>query len=124
MAGIAARATWVFGADPDAAAPDGTHKKHNNVVNSTGVGATLNCHGWGLNYSYAIESNDSGWSYQIRLGRTSSGPWSVISSNSGTSTALLDYVQNPGPQLWVSPRVKTLASTANYVIVRMTGLDG
>lgn len=120
---IAARCTWVFGTDPDAAAGDGTHKKHNNVIGSTGAGAAFNCHGFGSNYTFIAETNDSGWGYQIRVSRTSSGPWVVMSSGSGTSTGVADCVQMPGPFFWVSPRWDTLASTANYGIVRMTAYE-
>lgn len=123
MAGIAARATWVFGTDPDKAAGAGTHGAHNNVVGSTGAGAAFNCQGWGLNYTFLVETNDSGWGYQLRVGRTSSGPWRTLSSNSGTSTATLDVVQLPGPFQYVSPLWDTLASTANYGIVRMTAVE-
>lgn len=123
MATIASRFTWVFGTDPDLNAGAGTHKAHNNVVGSTGAGAAFNTHGYGSAFSFGVESNDSNWSYQLRVGRTSSGPWAVLSSNSGVSTAALDYQQLPGPMMWLSPRCKTLASTANYLIVRMTAVE-
>lgn len=124
--GIESRMTWVFGTDPDAASVptegNRTHGPHNNVLGSTGAGVPFNTHGWGLRHTYLIETNDSGWAYQIRAGRTSSGPWAVLSSNSGTSTATMDVFQVPGPFAWLSPRWKTLASTAHYAIVRMTAV--
>ena len=120
---VAARCTWVFGTDPDKNAPINTHGKHNNVIGSTGSGTPFNCHSLGQSYTFAVETNDSGWAYQIRVGRTSSGPWTVMSSGSGTSTANVDTVQIPGPFFWMSPRVDTMASTLNYVIVRMTGYE-
>lgn len=121
--GIASRFTWVFGKDPDANAGAGTHGAHNNVANSTGAGVAFNTHGWGLQYTFLVETNDSGWGYQIRVGRTSSGPWRILSSNSGTSTSTLDVVQIPGPFAFVSPLWSDLASTANYGIVRMTAVE-
>lgn len=120
---IAARAAWVFGTDPDKAAGINTKGKFNNVLGSTGAGSAFNCHGYGSLYAFAVETTDSGWAYQIRVGRTSSGPWRVLSSNSGTSTGVVDYVQMNGPMLWVSPRVDTLASTANYVVIRMSAYE-
>ena len=123
MGRIAAKCTWVFGTDPDANAPPGTHGKHNNVIGSTGAGATFNCHRLGEQYTFLVETNDSGWAYQIRTARTSSGPWAVLSSNSGTSTSAVDNISYPGPFAWLSPRVDTLASTANYVIISMFGYE-
>lgn len=127
MGNIASKCTWVFGTDPDLAAPvsegNRTHGKHNNVVGSTGAGATFNTHRLGEAFTFAVETTDSNWAYQIRTARTSSGPWAVLSSNSGVSTANLDIVQIPGPLMWLSPRCKTLASTANYLIVSMTAVE-
>lgn len=129
MSGIASRMTWVFGADPDRntvpSEGNRNHGPHNNVVNSTGAGVAFNTHGWGLNFTFNMESNDSGYAYQIRAGRTSSGPWAVLSSGSvtATSTVNADVVQLPGPFRWLSPRCKSLASTANYVIIAMTAVE-
>jgi hypothetical protein len=134
VAGIAAKMTWVFGTDPDknAEKTEGTrsHGPHNNVVGSTGAGVAFNTRGWGLNYAFQVDSNDSGAAYQIRASRTSSGPWAILSSNStsaadhGTSTAIQDLVSLPGPMgPWLSPRVESMASTANYVIISMTATE-
>lgn len=127
MGQIASKCMWVFGTDPDVAtiSSEGNrnHNKHNNVVGSTGAGATFNTHRIGESFSFAIETNDSAWAYQIRTARTSSGPWAILSSNSGTSTANTDFIQMPGPLMWVSPRCKGLASTANYLMVSMVGVE-
>lgn len=119
MGNRAASCKWVWGHDPDA----GTSNAANNLVNSTGAGAVFNCHRWGENVTFYIETNDSGYAYQIRTARNSSGPWSVLSSNSGTTTGVTDVVQLPGPFRFVSPRVDTLASTANYVIIEMSAVE-
>lgn len=121
----AARCTWVFGTDPDknAAGVPNTHGKHNNVLGSTGAGTPFNCHALGQSYTFEIETNDSNWAYQIRVGRTSSGPWTAMSSGSGTSTANVNTDQMAGPLRWVSPRVDTMASTLNYVIITMDGYE-
>lgn len=129
MPGIAARMTWVFGTDPDKTSvpteSNRTHGAHNNVLGSTGAGAAFNTQGWGLNYTFVMDSNDSAYAYQIRGSRTSSGPWAVLSSGSvtGTSTTSQDIVQIPGPFRWLSPRVDALASTNNYVIIAMTAME-
>src|SRR5262245_14335297 len=123
MPEISARCTWMFGTYPDINAPDGTKKKHNNVLGSTGAGATFNTHGWGLQYSFYAEADAAATgSYQIRTARTSSGPWAVVSSGT-LSTSQADIIQLPGPFAWLSPRVKTLNSTANTIIIRMTAVD-
>jgi hypothetical protein len=111
--------TWVFGADPYR----NTSNPSNTVANSTGAGTAYNTHGWGKKFSFYIETTDSAWGYQLRTSRTSSGPWAVFSSNSGTSTSVTDFVQIDGPFAWVSPRCKALASTVNNLIVRMTGME-
>jgi hypothetical protein len=128
MGNLASKCTWVFGTDPDKASVPSegnrTHGGHNNVVGSTGAGATFNTHRLGELFSFAVETNDSGWAYQLRTARTSSGPWAVLSSNSGTSTTGTDVFQCLGPLGWLSPRMKSMASTANYLIVQMTALEG
>ena len=112
MGNIASRARWAFGKGSE-----------NNQLNSTGSGAALNTHGWGESFTFMVENTDSAMSYQIRVGRTSSGPWAVLSSGSMTSTAQLNVIQLPGPFAWVSPRVDALASTANTVIIQMTAVE-
>ena len=120
MGNEAARCRWVFGADPYR----NTSNPSNNVVNSTGAGATFNCHGWGETFTFYFETNDSGWAYQLRSARNSSGPWAVFSSNSGTSTSGADVIQIPGPFMWLSPRVDSLSSTANFAIIEMRAQEG
>lgn len=112
MSGVAARCQWGWGT--------GTQSLQ---LNSTGAGTAFNTHGWGLNYTFFVENTDSAMSYQIRAGRTSSGPWAILSSASMTSTAQVDIVQLPGPLGWVSPRVDALSSTANSVIIRMSAVE-
>lgn len=116
---IAARMRWTWGRDPYA----GTKQASNNLVNSTGAGNPYNCQGLGLQYTFLVETNDSAYDYQIRSGRNSSGPWSVLSSGSGTATGIVDTIQLPGPFTWVSPRVSSLASTANYVLIEMIAYE-
>ena len=59
-------------------------------------------------------------SYQIRSGRTSTGPWVVLSSGT-LSTGAVDLVQLTGPLAYVSPRIKTITSTAVQVFVELFG---
>lgn len=116
MAGIASRFKWIFG--KAATTTDGTGAS-NNVLGSTGAGVAFNTHGWGAQFTFTIETDGSATcSYQIRRARTSAGPWSVLSSGT-LSTGAADTVQLPGPLGWLSPRVKTINSTANQVVVRM-----
>ena len=127
MASKASAFTWVWG-NPGTQATTSENPRvpgsFNNVVNGTGAGAAFNTHKHGELFTYHIETNDSGWGYELRVGRTSSGPWRTISSNSGTSTATLDIRQFPGPFAWLSPNVSALASTANYVIISMVAVEG
>lgn len=120
MPSVAARMRWTWGRDPYA----GTPQASNNLVNSTGAGNVFNCHSLGLQYTFLMETNDSGYAYQIRDARNSSGPWSVLSSGSGTTTGVLDTIQLPGPFRFLSPRVDALASTANYVIIEAIAYEG
>lgn len=118
---IASRFKWVFGTQEAVGNPGpGTA---NNVLGSTGAGVAFNTHGYGLQFTFMVETDAaSTCSYQIRHARTSSGPWSVLSSGT-LSTGALDTVQIPGPFHWLSPRLKTINSTANQVVVRMTAIE-
>lgn len=122
MAGIAARMRWVFGTQEAFTVPSpGTPSRggSQNILGSTGAGVAFNTHGWGLNYTFFVEADAAATcSYQIRASRTSSGPWAVLSSGT-LSTFATNIVQLPGPLGWVSPRVKTLNSTANQVVIAM-----
>lgn len=126
MPGIAARAKWVFGTQEAFTVPSQSFSARgsaNSVLGSTGAGVAFNTHGWGLNYTFFVEADAAATcSFQIRTARTSSGPWAVLSSGT-LSTASLTVVQLPGPLGWVSPRVKTLNSTANQVVVSMTATE-
>lgn len=122
MATRASAFTWVWG-NASVALPSGKAAWRNNL-NSTGAGAAFNTHRLGERFTFEFETNDSAWAYQIRIARNSSGPWQILSSNSGASTATIDVVQFQGPFGHVSPRLDALASTANYAILRMTGVDG
>lgn len=62
-------------------------------------------------------------SYQIRTGRTDTGPWVVLSSAT-LSTGAVDLVQIQGPLSFISPRIKTIgtggsASTAINAFVEI-----
>lgn len=119
MAQIASRAKWVWGTDEANSAAGSA----NNRLGSTGAGATFNTHGWGMQFAFFVETDAAATcSYQIRAARTSSGPWNVLSSGT-LGTSAIDIVQLPGPLGWLSPRLKTLNSTANFVVMRMTALD-
>lgn len=90
-----------------------------NTLGSTGAIANpYNTFGMGDAFTFQVET-DAGatCSYQIRVGRTSSGPWTVMSSGTLTSNAV-DVVQFPGPHNFLSPRIKTLTSTSVGVVVR------
>lgn len=93
------------------------------VLGSTGAGTAQDCQALGREYSFYVETDgnaNSTGSYQIRTARTSSGPWAVLSSGT-LSTGAADLVQITGPLLWVSPRVKTLGSTAGLLTVELVG---
>jgi hypothetical protein len=122
MANIAARFKWVFGTAEAASSPG--RGASANVLGSTGVGVAFNTHGWGEAYTFHCEADAAATcSYQIRASRTSSGPWAVLSSGT-LSTFATDIVQLPGPLGWVSPRCKTLNSTANQFVVALSAVEG
>lgn len=109
--------TWVFGTAPSTVGRPG--QALNNVLGSTGAGVAFNTGNLGASFSFGIETDAaSTGSYQIRVGNNATGPWAVISSGT-LSTSTMDLVQIPGPLKFLSPRVKTLNSTANAIIVRM-----
>lgn len=126
MSAIASKFLWVFGTNEAVTAPSQgspTRGTAQNVLGSTGAGVAFNTHGWGREFSFYVESTDSVYGYQLRTGRTSSGPWAVFSSGSNLSAASTTdavIVQIPGPFKWLSPRVKAMASTANTIIISMT----
>ena len=92
-----------------------------DVVNSTGAGSGLQCHGLARETSFYIETDGAATcSYQIRTARSTGSPYVVISSGT-LSTGQTDLVQITGPLLAVSPRIKTLNSTANGVVITMVG---
>ena len=126
MGNIASRFKWVFGTQEafgagatGAPSPLGA----NNILGSTGAGIAFNTHGWGEQVSFYVETDAAATcSYQIRTARTSSGPWAVVSSGT-LSTGATNLIKMPGPFAWLSPRIKTLNSTANQVVVRMTAVE-
>lgn len=122
MGNIASRFKWVFGTAEAAATPG--PGRASNVLGSTGAGVAFNTHGWGESFTFQCETDAAATSsYQIRAARTSSGPWAVLSSGT-LSTFALDVVQLPGPLGWVSPRCKTLNSTANQFVVQLSAVEG
>lgn len=109
------RAKWSFGSQANA--------EGGAVLGSTGAGTAYKLDGYCREHSFYVETDpntNSTCSYQIRTARTSSGPW--VSLSSGTlSSGAVDIVQITGPLAWVSPRVKTLGSTAGLVTVELWG---
>ena len=126
MGNIVARVKWIFGTQEAFAAGRDllpSRGSASNVLGSTGAGAVYNCHSWGESYTFYVEADGGATgSYQIRSARTSSGPWAVLSSGT-LSTSQCDVVQLPGPFKFVSPRVKTLNSTANQIAIEMIGVE-
>lgn len=105
--------TWTFGRS--ASAPG-------LVLGSTGDGTAYDTHDCGERFTFIVESDAAATgSYQIRTARTSAGPWAVLSSGT-LSTSFAQAVQSYGPLGWLSPRVKTLNSTANRITVRATAI--
>ena len=108
-------AKWSFGAS--------TGAEGGAILGSTGAGTAFNIAGFAREHSFYVETDgnaNSTASYQIRTGRTSSGPWVVLSSGT-LSTGAVDLVQITGPLLFASPRVKTLGSTAGLVTIELVG---
>lgn len=119
MGNIASRFKWIFGTSKDVTS-EGTAS---NILGSTGAGVAFNTQGWGENFTFFVEADAAATcAYQIRTARVSGGPWSVMSSGT-LGTSATDVVQLPGPLGWLSPRIKTLNSTANQVVVRMTAVE-
>lgn len=119
---LASAMQWVFGtaAVASTASSDKLIGSPNNVLGSTGAGAAFNTHRQGESFSFLVETDGNATcSYQIRTARSNQGPWAILSSGT-LSTGACDIVQLPGPLFWLSPRIKTLNSTANQVIVRMS----
>lgn len=113
---------WVFGTDTDKTTQNPPNPA-THVLGSTGAGVAFNTHGWGENFRFFVETDGAATcAYQIRVARTSSGPWASMSSGT-LSTGALDVVQLPGPLGWLSPRLKTLNSSANQVVVSMLAIE-
>jgi hypothetical protein len=117
MSVLTARVRWMFGTVTQG------EVNVQNLLGATGGGNSYNCFGYVDQASFYIETDGAATcSYQIRTSRTSTGPW--VSLSSGTlSTGAVDFVQLPGPFNWISPRIKTINSTANQVAIRMTAVD-
>ena len=107
------KAKWVFGSQ--------TLAEGGSVLGSTGGGAAINTFGISRALSWYVET-DAGCtcSYQLRTGRNSTGPWTVLSSGT-LGTLAVDYWNFDGPLQWVSPRIKTITSTAVNAIVELLG---
>jgi hypothetical protein len=100
--------TWTFGA----AGGPGSN------LGSTGAGAAVNTFDLGERFTFLAESDASATgAYQIRTARTAAGPWAVLSSGT-LDASVVQVVQAYGPLGFLSPRIKTLNSTANRIIVR------
>lgn len=112
---VESRYKWCFGATANA--------EGGAVLGSTGAGTAQFVGGTARENSFYVETDgnaNSTGSYQIRTARTSSGPWAVLSSGT-LSTGAVDLVQITGPLQWISPRVKTLASTAGLITIEYLG---
>lgn len=102
--------TWGFG----------TSGVSNNLGSTGAITNAYNTFDQGLQFTFTVQTDAAATcSYQIRAGRTAAGPFAVLSSGT-LFTSATDYVQLPGPLGFLSPRIKTLNSTANGVIVRAT----
>lgn len=102
--------TWGFG----------TSGVSNNLGSTGAIAVPFNTFDQGEQFTFTVETNAAATcSYQIRAGRTAAGPFAVLSSGT-LSTSAIDIIQLPGPLGYLSPRIKTLNSTANSVIVRAT----
>lgn len=114
---IESRFKWSFGSTSRSDAPN------TSQLNSTGAGVAYNADGVARENTFYVETDGntaSTGSYQIRTARTSSGPWAVLSSGTLSSGAV-DVVQITGPVLFLSPRVKTLGSTAGLITIEYLG---
>jgi len=117
------RKIWAFGnpANMPLAGKVNVSAAFNDIVNSTGAGSGFQCHGLAREHSFYIETDAAATcSYQIRTARSTGSPYVVISSGT-LSTGQTDLVQITGPLLAVSPRIKTLNSTANGVLITLVG---
>lgn len=127
MAQRACSFKWVFGRDEAAKAPDGSGlspgASANVMPGSTGSGTAFNTHGWGTDFTWYIESTDSASNYQIRAGRTSSGPWAVLSSGAIATTNATVVYQHKGPHRWLSPRIDVMASSVNTTVIQMVATE-
>jgi hypothetical protein len=89
---------------------------------STGAGTSYNTFNLGETFTFFVQSDAAATcSYQIRSGLQQAGPFAVLSSGT-LSTSGLDLVQLPGPLGWLSPRIKSLNSTANTITIRAEAL--
>ena len=78
---------------------------------STGSGTAYDAKGYTLESRFYIEAlATSTLSYQLLTGRTSTGPFAVISSGTLSSGACA-IGSATGPLLYVLPRIKTLAGS-------------
>jgi hypothetical protein len=107
------RAKWCFGT-----APSG---ESGAVLGATGTGTRYPVLGLAREQSFYIETDAAATcSYQIITSRTLTGGQVVLSSGT-LGTSACDIVQLTGPLAYAYPRVKTLNSTANAVVVELYG---
>lgn len=91
------------------------------ILGSTGVGVAYDTRGNATFHAFYVETQaGSTASYAILTGRTSTGPWAILSS--GTLAASTCAVTNvTGILSFVTPRIKTITSTAATVFVQLLG---
>ena len=107
-----AHAVWTFGLQ---SAGSGA------ILGSTGAGEAFHVNGLAREHSFYIETPAAcTCSYQIRTARQSTGAFVVLSSGTLAASAV-DLVQVTGPLAYVSPRIKTITSTAVMVTVELWG---
>lgn len=116
MAGNAEiRAKWIFGT-----APSG---EGGAVLGSTGTGTRVNINGFAEEQMFYIETDAAcTCSYQLLVWRNQTGGASQVLSSGTLSTSQLDVIHITGPLAFVAPRIKTINSTANGVVVELYGV--
>ena len=65
---------------------------------------------------------DSTASLEIRVSRTTTGPWATIGSSQALSTGELVTLSFTGPYLYAAPRLIAINSTANRVFIDLVGV--
>lgn len=108
------RAKWCFGKTTGAEGGD--------VTGSTGTGVRFPVLGLARQMTFYVETDAvATCSFQILTARTLTGATAIVSSGTLSTSGLIVYQSTTCPLAYVMPRVKTLNSTANAVIVELYG---